>query len=101
MSRTNNNRGASNTHYISIGWPYSSSSDSSQKIVFKLAGGITCCQSFSSMTLRDNYNTYTLLWQNTKANVSVYLTPSYGAGTGRDLWITSVNNPYPYQRDTY
>ena len=44
---------------------------------------------------------YNLLWQNTKTNVSVYLTPANGAGAGRDLWITNVNNPYPYQRDTY
>lgn len=101
LGRTSNYRGASNTHYISIGWPYTSSSDTSQKMVLKLAGGITCCQPFSSMSLRDNYNVYTLLWQNTKTNVSVYLTPATGAGAGRDLWITSVNNPYPYQRDTY
>jgi len=33
--------------------------------------------------------------------MSVYLTPSYGNGWGRQLWINNVNNPYPYQRDTY
>ncbi len=87
---------------MSIGWPYTSSSDTSQKMVMKLAGGVTCCQTFSSINLRDSTGTaYNLLWTNTKANVSVYLTPSYSAGLGRDLWINNVNNPYPYQRDTY
>ena len=70
-------------------------------MVLKLAGGVLCCQPFSSINLRDNYNAYTLLWRDTKANMSVYLTPAYNAGWGRDLWINSVNNPYPYQRDTY
>lgn len=53
------------------------------------------------MNLRDNYNGYTLLWRDTKANMSVYLTPGYGYTAGIDLWITGVSNPWPYQRDTY
>ena len=53
------------------------------------------------MDLRDNANSYNLLWRDMKANMSVYVTPSYTTGTGRYLWITGINNPYPYQRDTY
>ncbi len=70
-------------------------------MVLKLAGGVTCCQAFSSISLRDQITTYTNLWTNTKANVSVYLTPAIGSGTSRNLWVNNVNNPYPYQRDTY
>lgn len=101
LSRNNEYRGQNSIHYISIGWPYTSSSETSQKVVLKLAGGVLCCQPFSSINLRDNVNSYSLLWRNTKANMSVYLTPAYNAGWARDLWINSVNNPFPYQRDTY
>jgi hypothetical protein len=101
LSRNNDYRGQNSIHYIGISWPYTSTSESSQKIVLKLAGGVLCCQSFSSINLRDNANGYSLLWRNTKANMSVYLTPAYTAGWGRELWINSVNNPFPYQRDTY
>lgn len=53
------------------------------------------------MNLGDNVTGYTLLWRDTKANISVYRTPNVGAGTLRDLSISSVNNPYLYQRDEY
>jgi hypothetical protein len=53
------------------------------------------------MSLRDNGNTYTLLWTDTQANMSVYRMPSYNSGTPRDMQIRNINNPYPYQKDTY
>ena len=92
------NRGAGSTQYITISWPYSSSSiDVSQKVVLKLAGGITCCNSFSNMNLRDNGASYSLLWRDTKANVSVYSTPTRSSGTV-DMQITGVVNPHAYQK---
>jgi len=104
LSRSGTYRGNNNYHYVGIGWPYNSnvgSLDTSQKVVLKLAGGVTCCQSFANINLRDNDTSYNLLWRDTKANISVYLTPNVSAGVGKYLWIHNVNNPYPYQRDTY
>jgi hypothetical protein len=98
---SNANRGSSTNHYISTNWPYSSTfSDISQKIVLKIGGGVTCCQAFSSLSLSDSQTAYTLLWTNTLANISVYRTPSKSVIT-TSLFINSVNNPHPYQKDTY
>jgi hypothetical protein len=100
LAQTNSNRGASNTQFIPILWPYtSSSSDSSQKVVLKLYGGVTCCTSFNSIALRDNLlSSYTLLWTNTKGNISVYKTPTRSSSTSVNLWINNIINPYPYQK---
>jgi hypothetical protein len=98
LAQSASNRGASSTQYVTISWPYSSNAgDVSQKVVLKLAGGVTCCNSFSNMNLRDNGVSYTLLWRDTKANVSVYQTPSRSSGSV-DMWITGVINPHAYQK---
>lgn len=102
LDQTNNNRGASNTQFISIGWPYTSDyNDNSQKVVMKISGGITATTPFNSLNLRDNVIAYDLLWRNTRANISVYRTPTRIATTGVNLQITGVVNPHPIQKETY
>ncbi len=100
---SNNNRGASTNHHMFIAdWPYNSNSaDVSQKIVLKIAGGITCCQSFNSLTLTDSQTGYTLLWSNPNANTSVYETPSKGINTDTYWYINNVVNPNQVSFQTY
>lgn len=100
----NGNRGASTYHYLqTVTWPYTSNmADISQKIVFKLGGGITCCQAFSNIYLSDNYyGNFPLLWTDATANISVYRAPSVPINYADVIWINSVINPYPYQYYTY
>lgn len=102
LTASNGYRGSNTNHYIGTSWPYSSTySDISQKIVLKIGGGITCCQSFSSLSLSDSQTSYTLLWTDTTANMSVYRTPSKSISTSTNLYINNINNPYPYQKWTY
>ena len=103
LSGSNMNRGASTYQYFAISWPYTSSvSDTSQKIVLKVQGGLTCCNPFSSFSLNDNVTTsYSLLWTDSVANISVYQTPTHSSGLSTRLNINNVVNPYPYQFDTY
>ena len=58
-------------------------------------------QSLSSVTFLDNTGTYTLLWVNKALNKFVFLLPNKGNGVSTTLNITSLNNPYPYQRELY
>lgn len=89
LSRTSSYRGVANTHYLNLGWPYNSNSgDISQKLVMKIAGGITSVQSFSSLTLG-----YSLLWCNTNANTSIYQTPSISNTANTNISISNVVNP--------
>jgi hypothetical protein len=102
LTASSYNRGALTNHYIGTSWPYTSANtDISQKVVLKIGGGITCCQSFSSLSLSDSQTSYTLLWTDTIANISVYRTPSKSATTSTNLYINNVYNPYPYQKWTY
>lgn len=98
---SSSNRGDSTNHYINLNWPYSSNyNDISQKIVMKIYGGITCCQSFSSLSLSDSQTSYTLLWTNTGTNTSVYRTPS--KSTINTYWyINNVINPNQVSYQTY
>ena len=61
-----------------MNWPYSSNyNDISEKVVLKVEGGITCCNSFSSMYFDSNRTgSFSLLWRDNVANISVYRTPS-------------------------
>lgn len=88
-------RGASTNHYMGLSWPYNSNSGYiSQKTVMKISKGITCCQSFSSLSLNDTQSsTYTLLWTNPFVNISVYRTPTKSVSTSTNWHILSVVNP--------
>jgi hypothetical protein len=55
----------------------------------------------NSVTFVDNLGTYTLLWVNSKLNKFVFLLPNKGSGVGTTLNVTSLSNPYPYQREAY
>jgi hypothetical protein len=92
-------RGATTNNKFALTWPYTSSSN--QKLVLKVNGGITCCNAFANFYLKDDVNTYTPLWSNSKANVTIYTTPSYAINLAKNIYIMNVVNPYTYQRDTY
>lgn len=102
FSRANSNRGTSTYHYLTVNWPYtSSSSDVSQKLVMKIHGGITCCNSYSNFYLYDtSVGNYVVLWTDTVANITVYETPTHSA-VSTAIRIQGVKNPYPYQKETY
>lgn len=101
-TRVNAARGITGTyHYFSFNWPYNSNiGDISQKIVMKIGGGITCCYTFTSFTLSDSVagTTYTRLWYDSVANISVYQTPTISSGTSMQQRITNIKNPYPIQK---
>ena len=85
-----------------IGWPYSSGSNVHDKIVMKIDGGVTCCRAFSSLDyLTDNYQTYTVLWANTKANTTIYQMPARSSGTSTNFRINNVINPNPVDFANY
>jgi hypothetical protein len=67
----------------------------------KISGGITCCQSFTSLTLNDSQSTYTLLWSNPNTNISVYAMPTKGNNVNTNWCIRNVNNPHQVAYDTY
>lgn len=94
IAMTNAARGALNYHYLNLNWPYSSdSTDSSQKLVFKMEGGLTSCNTFTSLSLVDSQSsTYTLLWRNTGLNISVFETPSKNI-VNTNLTISQPTNP--------
>lgn len=103
FSRSDNYRGSTSVyHYMNLNWPYNSNSgDVSQKIVMKIYGGITCCQSFTNLYMSDSQTGYTLLWTNTAANVSVYITPTKGVSTNTNWFINGINNPNEVNYRTY
>jgi hypothetical protein len=68
----------------------------------KINGGMTCCSSFNSLsTLTDNYVTYTVLWTNPAANISVYILATRGSGASTTFRINNVVNPFPVSYATY
>jgi len=94
MAKTVHERGADSLHYWNVNWPYySSTSDVSQKISFKLFGGITCCQTFTNLWFSDTTVFYERLWVNNAANVSVYKMPTRNQGVNVNFHINSVKNP--------
>ena len=103
LSRANSARGGSTYHYVNINWPYSSNyNDISQKVVMKIEGGITCCNNYDSFVLDDNRtSSYTELWTDKVANITVYRTPSITNGYSTQMQIKNVVNPYPIQKETY
>ena len=102
LSRSNSYLGASNYHYWTTGWPYSSGTNVWDKIVMKIDGGVTCCSAYSSLdSLTDNYITYTVLWANTKTNTTVYDMPARSSGTSTTFRINNVINPNPVNFATY
>ena len=100
FTRSNVDRGASAYHYLPTSWPYSSSSsDISQKIVMKIGGGVTCCNSYDNFYLDDNQGSpYTELWTDTTANLTVYQMPTHSSGLSTQIRIYNILNPYPYQK---
>ena len=55
LVRSSSNRGASTDHYVTMNWPYSSNyNDISEKIVMKIEGGITCCNTYDNFALDSN-----------------------------------------------
>jgi hypothetical protein len=93
LTRSNSARGASTNHYMNFNWPYTSSSASSEKIVMKISGGITCCRSFTSLVLNDSQSSYSVLWSNPNTNTTVYSTPSKGLNVNTNWCILNVINP--------
>lgn len=95
VSMATSQRGSSTNHYVGISWPYNSNYNYiSQKTVMKIYKGITCCQTFSSLSLNDSQSSgYTLLWTNPFLNISVYRTPSKSVSTSTSWHILSVVNP--------
>lgn len=93
LSYSNLYRGASNFYYYALTWPYSSSTSNSQKIVLKIGGGATCCQTFSSLLLNDTESTYTLLWSNPLLNMSVWKTPTKTFNTVTGFAVKNIINP--------
>lgn len=91
------------TGQIQFNWPFDSSSSSYEsKLALNFNGGYSAVwQSLSSVTFLDNIGTYTLLWVNKVLNKFVFLLPNKGNGVSTTLNITSLNNPYPYQRELY
>ncbi len=86
---------------MNFNWPYTSSATSSEKIVMKISGGITCCQSFTSIVLNDSQSNYGVLWSNPNTNVTVYSTPSKSFNVNTNWCIKNVRNPNLVARDTY
>ena len=100
LSRSNSARGGSGYQYINMHWPYSSNSgDKSEKLVLKMEGGITCCNAFSNFYLDTNRtSSFSVLWRDDVANMTVYSTPSISYNTYLRFEIMNVNNPYPWQK---
>jgi len=95
--------GASTYLYWTLGWPYSTGSNSWDKLVVKINGGVTCCSAFSNLAyLTDTSGvTYTALWVNTNANISVYIQATKSSGTTTTFRINNVVNPNPVSYATY
>lgn len=55
----------------------------------------------NTVTFVDTIGTYEILWVNKLLNKFVFLLPNKGNGVGTTLNVTSLNNPYPYQRELY
>lgn len=54
-----------------------------------------------SVTFVDAAGSYQILWVNKKLNKFVFAIPNKGNAISTILNITSLNNPYPYQRQLY
>ena len=68
----------------------------------KIKGGVTCCNDYDSFVLDDNRtSSYTELWTDKVANITVYRTPSISASQSTQLQIKNVVNPYPCQKESY
>ena len=94
LTPNTNTLGSSTYQYWTVSWPYSSGSNTWDKISVKIDGGATCCSSFTNLAvLSDNYVTYTPLWINTKANTTIYIMPTRSSGTSSTLRINNVVNP--------
>ena len=101
IAMTSSARGASNYHYLNLNWPYNSNNaDSSQKVVFKIEGGITSCNAFSGLSISDSQGGYSLIWSNTGTNTSVYEIPSKGQ-INTNLTINTPTNPQLVHYWTY
>lgn len=104
LARSNSNRGTTSAYqYTNIYWPYSSNyNDISEKMVMKIEGGITCCNSYDNFVLDDNQvGSYTELWTDKTANMTVYRTPTHSNNLYTQIQIKNVNNPHPYQKEEY
>lgn len=103
LSPTTNSLGNSNQHKWSFSWPYNSGSNVWDKILVQIHGGITCCQSYSSLaSFSDQYGGFTALWVNTKANTTVYqMKGSRSTGQSMTFYINNVINPNPVNYADY
>lgn len=101
LTMSNSYRGVSTNHYMNFNWPYGSTAFTSEKIVMKITGGITCCQAFSSLTLSDSQTTYSVLWSNPNTNTTVYSTPTKGYNQNTNWYISNIINPNQVSYYTY
>lgn len=101
LTMSNGYRGVSTNHYMNFNWPYASTATTSEKIVMKITGGITCNNAFTSLTLNDSQSTYTPLWSNPSTNVTVYSTPTKSNNVNTNWCILNILNPNQVSYDTY
>lgn len=91
------------TGQVVFNWPFdTTSSGYESKIALNINGGYSATWSnINTVTFVDALGTYQLLWVNTKLNKFIFLIPNKGNAVSTTLNITSLNNPYPYQKPLY
>jgi len=91
LQRSSGAHGSSNgyLYFNSVSWPYTSNvNDISEKVVLKIEGGITCCRAYDDFYMRDDsQGTWTELWTDKVANITVYRTPSRSSGSNNQIYI--------------
>jgi hypothetical protein len=88
---------------VSFSWPFDSTNHGYEsKIALNINGGYSSTwANIDSVTFVDASGTYQILWVNKKLNKFVFAIPSKGNAISTILNITSLSNPYPYQRQLY
>lgn len=88
---------------VSFSWPFDSSSHGYEsKIALNINGGYASTwANIDSVTFVDALGSYQILWVNKKLNKFVFAIPNKGPSISTILNITSLSNPYPYQRQSY
>lgn len=85
---------------VSFTWPFDSTNSSYEsKVSLNFNGGYSAVwNNVNTVTLVDSTGTYQLLWINYALNKMVFLLPNKANGAATVLNITSLSNPYPFQR---
>lgn len=88
---------------VSFSWPFDSTTHGYEsKIALNINGGYSSTwANVDTVTFVDATGTYQILWVNKKLNKFVFAIPNKGNAISTILNITSLSNPYPYQRQLY